>query len=105
MWEMGVRCAPISHARRCSDTVGLNCTEEGVKKVTGMDTVIIVISIIVAGWLVMPPRAARRGWLALALSVLWAGITAVGWRRGVLAGYEAWLALLALMAALAALLV
>src|SRR5690606_22918407 len=70
-----------------------------------LDAAIIALALAGAGWLLLPPRGDRRGWLATALFLLWGALMLIGWRRGVLAGFEGWLALLALMAALAGLLV
>jgi len=70
-----------------------------------MDIILIIIALILAGWMVAPPRAEERGWLAAGLGVIWAALVIVGLWRGVLAGFEAWLVLLALMAAVAGLLV
>jgi hypothetical protein len=70
-----------------------------------MDLFIITLAILSAGWMLRPPRGDTRAWLALSLLTLWLGLMAVGLYRGILSGFEGWLALLALMAALAALLV
>jgi hypothetical protein len=70
-----------------------------------VEIVVVVIALVVTGIMLAPPRGDERKWLAGALLVWWVAIMAVGLWRGVLAGYEAWLALLSLMAALAALLV
>ncbi len=70
-----------------------------------MDIAIIISALLISGWMVAPPRAEQRGWLAAGLGILWGALVIVGLWRGVLAGYEAWLVLLALMAAVAGLLV
>lgn len=70
-----------------------------------MDLLLILIAFLISGWMVAPPRAEQRGWLAAGLGVIWGALVLVGLQRGVLAGYEAWLFLLALMAAVAGLLV
>lgn len=70
-----------------------------------IDGGILLVALVGAGWLVAPPRGDQRGWLVAGLAVLWAALVIVGIRRGILAGFEAWLLLLALMAALAGLLV
>ena len=70
-----------------------------------MDIAIIIAALLISGWIVAPPRAEQRGWLAAGLGILWGALVIVGLWRGVLAGYEAWLVLLALMEAVAGLLV
>ncbi len=70
-----------------------------------IDLLIITVAALVAGWASWPPRGERRGALALGLAVLWAALILVGWQREVLPGFGLWLAVLALMGALAALLV
>jgi hypothetical protein len=74
-------------------------------KEPSMDIILIVIAFILAGWMVAPPRAEERTWLAAGVGVIWGALILVGLWRGVLAGYELWLILLALMAAVAGLLV
>jgi hypothetical protein len=70
-----------------------------------IDLIIIIIALLISGWMVAPPRAEQRSWLVAGLVVIWGALVAVGLRRGVLAGFEAWLVVLALMAAIAGLLV
>jgi hypothetical protein len=70
-----------------------------------MDIAIVLVAFLISGWMVAPPRAEQRGWLAAGLVVMWGALVIVGLQRGILAGYEAWLFLLALMAAVAGLLV
>jgi hypothetical protein len=70
-----------------------------------IDLIIILIALFISGWMVAPPRAERRNWLVGGLVVIWGALVAVGVRRGVLAGFEVWLVVLALMAAIAGLLV
>jgi hypothetical protein len=70
-----------------------------------IDLIIILIALLISGWMVAPPRAEQRSGLVAGLVVIWGALVAVGLRRGVLAGFEAWLVVLALMAAIAGLLV
>ena len=69
------------------------------------DTLILLLASGGAVALLWPPRRDEGRWLAAALALLWAAIVAVGLRRGVAEGMGPWLALLALIGALAALLV
>jgi hypothetical protein len=62
-------------------------------------------ALLFAAWATWPPRGEQRGWLLLALVALWAALVAEGWRRGVTPGFLPWLAVLALVGALVALLV
>lgn len=70
-----------------------------------IDLFLILIALLIAGWMVAPPRTEQRGWLAAGLLIIWGALVAVGVRRGVMAGFEAWLVVLALMAAVAGIMV
>jgi F0F1-type ATP synthase assembly protein I len=70
-----------------------------------LDLLILLLAALAVGWASWPPRGEHARWLALGLVALWAALVVVGWRRGILPGFEAWLILLALIGALVGLLV
>lgn len=70
-----------------------------------LDFLILTLALLITAYATWPPRGERRGWLIVGMTALWGAVVAVGWRRGVLAGYESWLVLLALIGAVLGLLV
>jgi F0F1-type ATP synthase assembly protein I len=70
-----------------------------------LDLLILIIAILITAWASWPPRGEHARWLASGLVAFWAALVLVGWRRGILPGFEPWLILLALIGALVALLV
>ncbi len=70
-----------------------------------LDLLLLLLAVLIAAYATYPPRGNSRWWLAVGMCALWCGLIAIGWRRGVVAGFEAWLVLLALMAAVIGVLV
>ncbi len=56
-------------------------------------------------WATWPPRGDQRRWLLAGLAALWGALMGVGVRRGVQPGFVPWLAALAVVGALLALVV